>query len=191
MSHFTCRKLQVLQIFLAGDFKLHLSSPLNAARPLLARCSLKATSLASLSWLRGSRSNECLPYTGCSQTEPGSGLHSLFTWDVVKRDHQNQCPAHSVCTLYIHSAGFGLWVEREKSLFEVLWEANRAFGVISHFFYFISIKVSEEFLHLVFQLRDLTLSQLRTLWHEASFKCRNDWLVFFFGFMFNAALIRC
>lgn len=80
---------------------------------------------------------------------------------------------------------------KEKSLFEVLWEANRAFGVISHFVYFISVKVSEEFLHLVFQLRDLTLSQLRTLWHEASFKCRNDWLVFFFGFVFNAALIRC
>ncbi|XP_069367779.1 uncharacterized protein [Paralichthys olivaceus] len=35
--------------------------------------------------------------------------------------------------------------------------------------------VSQEFLQLAFQLRDLTLSQLRTLWQEASFKCRNDW----------------
>ncbi|XP_070700951.1 uncharacterized protein [Pempheris klunzingeri] len=35
--------------------------------------------------------------------------------------------------------------------------------------------VSQEFLQLAFQLRDLTLSQLKTLWQEASFKCRNDW----------------
>ncbi|KAF7669802.1 hypothetical protein LDENG_00124500 [Lucifuga dentata] len=35
--------------------------------------------------------------------------------------------------------------------------------------------VSQQFLQLVFQLRDLTLSQLKTLWQEASFKCRNDW----------------
>ncbi|XP_070774929.1 uncharacterized protein [Enoplosus armatus] len=35
--------------------------------------------------------------------------------------------------------------------------------------------VSQEFLELAFQLRDLTLSQLKTLWQEASFKCRNDW----------------
>ncbi|XP_059200428.1 apolipophorins [Centropristis striata] len=35
--------------------------------------------------------------------------------------------------------------------------------------------VSQEFLQLTFQLRDLTLSQLKTLWQEASFKCRNDW----------------
>ncbi|XP_068995564.1 uncharacterized protein [Embiotoca jacksoni] len=35
--------------------------------------------------------------------------------------------------------------------------------------------VSQEFLQLVFQLKDLTLSQLTTLWQEASFKCRNDW----------------
>ncbi|XP_068456308.1 uncharacterized protein [Clinocottus analis] len=35
--------------------------------------------------------------------------------------------------------------------------------------------VSQKFLHLAFQLRDLTLSQLKTLWQEASFKCRNDW----------------
>ncbi|XP_056913419.1 uncharacterized protein LOC130539234 isoform X1 [Takifugu flavidus] len=35
--------------------------------------------------------------------------------------------------------------------------------------------VSQEFLQLVFQLRDLSLPQLRTLWEEASFKCRNDW----------------
>ncbi|XP_054870047.1 uncharacterized protein LOC111586552 isoform X2 [Amphiprion ocellaris] len=35
--------------------------------------------------------------------------------------------------------------------------------------------VSQEFLRLVFQLKDLTLSQLKTLWQEASFKCRNDW----------------
>ncbi|KAE8291161.1 hypothetical protein D5F01_LYC10755 [Larimichthys crocea] len=35
--------------------------------------------------------------------------------------------------------------------------------------------VAQEFLQLVFQLRDLTLSQLKTLWQEASFKCRNDW----------------
>ncbi|XP_032387729.1 apolipophorins [Etheostoma spectabile] len=34
---------------------------------------------------------------------------------------------------------------------------------------------SQEFLQLAFQLRDLTLSQLKTLWQEASFKCRNDW----------------
>ncbi|XP_051809947.1 uncharacterized protein LOC110964699 isoform X2 [Acanthochromis polyacanthus] len=35
--------------------------------------------------------------------------------------------------------------------------------------------VSQEFLQLVFQLKDLSLSQLKTLWQEASFKCRNDW----------------
>ncbi|KAM4557598.1 uncharacterized protein V3H82_017324 [Fundulus diaphanus] len=35
--------------------------------------------------------------------------------------------------------------------------------------------VSQEFLQLVFQLRDMTLSQLKTLWQETSFKCRNDW----------------
>ncbi|XP_068593999.1 uncharacterized protein [Cebidichthys violaceus] len=35
--------------------------------------------------------------------------------------------------------------------------------------------VSQKFLQLAFQLRDLTLSQLQTLWQEASFKCRNDW----------------
>ncbi|XP_040911109.1 uncharacterized protein LOC121193056 [Toxotes jaculatrix] len=35
--------------------------------------------------------------------------------------------------------------------------------------------VSQEFLQLAFQLRDLTVSQLKTLWQEASFKCRNDW----------------
>nr|XP_033505718.1 uncharacterized protein LOC117271565 [Epinephelus lanceolatus] len=35
--------------------------------------------------------------------------------------------------------------------------------------------VSQEFLQLAFQLRDLSLSQLKTLWQEASFKCRNDW----------------
>ncbi|TDH06001.1 hypothetical protein EPR50_G00128340 [Perca flavescens] len=34
---------------------------------------------------------------------------------------------------------------------------------------------SQEFLQLAFQLRALTLSQLKTLWQEASFKCRNDW----------------
>ncbi|XP_031710756.1 uncharacterized protein LOC116387634 isoform X2 [Anarrhichthys ocellatus] len=35
--------------------------------------------------------------------------------------------------------------------------------------------VSQKFLQLAFQLRDLPLSQLQTLWQEASFKCRNDW----------------
>ncbi|KAM7401003.1 hypothetical protein PAMA_005280 [Pampus argenteus] len=35
--------------------------------------------------------------------------------------------------------------------------------------------VSQQFLQLAFQLRDLTLSQLKTLWQDASFKCRNDW----------------
>ncbi|XP_045907286.1 uncharacterized protein LOC123972095 isoform X3 [Micropterus dolomieu] len=35
--------------------------------------------------------------------------------------------------------------------------------------------VSREFLQLAFQLRDLTRSQLKILWQEASFKCRNDW----------------
>ncbi|XP_042083292.1 uncharacterized protein LOC102293428 [Haplochromis burtoni] len=35
--------------------------------------------------------------------------------------------------------------------------------------------VSQEFIQLVFQLKDLTISQLKTLWQEASFKCRNDW----------------
>ncbi|XP_036941120.1 uncharacterized protein LOC119011822 isoform X1 [Acanthopagrus latus] len=35
--------------------------------------------------------------------------------------------------------------------------------------------VSQEFLQLAFQLRDQTLSQLKALWQEASFKCRNDW----------------
>lgn len=39
-------------------------------------------------------------------------------------------------------------------------------------------QVSQEFLQLVFQLRDLSLPQLKTLWEEASFKCRNDWSVF-------------
>ncbi|XP_026169161.1 uncharacterized protein LOC113134139 [Mastacembelus armatus] len=36
-------------------------------------------------------------------------------------------------------------------------------------------QLSQEFLQLTFQLRDLTLSQLKALWQEASFKCRNDW----------------
>nr|XP_020442398.1 uncharacterized protein LOC109951951 [Monopterus albus] len=36
-------------------------------------------------------------------------------------------------------------------------------------------QVSQQFLQLAFQLRDLTLPQLKTLWQEASFKCRNDW----------------
>ncbi|KAI4809707.1 hypothetical protein KUCAC02_018573, partial [Chaenocephalus aceratus] len=35
--------------------------------------------------------------------------------------------------------------------------------------------LSQEFLELAFQLRDLTLAQLKTLWQEASFKCLNDW----------------
>ncbi|KAM7379044.1 hypothetical protein PAMP_004619 [Pampus punctatissimus] len=35
--------------------------------------------------------------------------------------------------------------------------------------------VSQQFLQLAFQLRDLTPSQLKTLWQDASFKCRNDW----------------
>nr|XP_040026805.1 uncharacterized protein LOC120815845 isoform X3 [Gasterosteus aculeatus aculeatus] len=35
--------------------------------------------------------------------------------------------------------------------------------------------VSQKFLQLAFQLRDLTPSQLLTLWQESSFKCRNDW----------------
>ncbi|XP_063741934.1 apolipophorins [Eleginops maclovinus] len=35
--------------------------------------------------------------------------------------------------------------------------------------------VSQEFLELAFQLRDLTLAQLKTLWQEVSFKCLNDW----------------
>ncbi|KAM4551263.1 uncharacterized protein PAE49_015110 isoform 2-T2 [Odontesthes bonariensis] len=35
--------------------------------------------------------------------------------------------------------------------------------------------VSQELLQLVFQLKDMTLSQLKTVWQEASFKCRNDW----------------
>ncbi|XP_028987618.2 uncharacterized protein LOC114844422 isoform X2 [Betta splendens] len=36
-------------------------------------------------------------------------------------------------------------------------------------------RTSQEFLQLTFQLRDLTLSQLKMLWQEVSFKCRNDW----------------
>ncbi|XP_067330193.1 uncharacterized protein [Channa argus] len=36
-------------------------------------------------------------------------------------------------------------------------------------------QVSQEFLQLAFQLRELSLSQLKTLWQESSFKCRNDW----------------
>ncbi|KAM8838905.1 uncharacterized protein ACB058_015501 isoform 2-T2 [Synchiropus picturatus] len=36
-------------------------------------------------------------------------------------------------------------------------------------------QVSHHFLQLVFQLRDLTLPQLKLLWQEAAFKCRNDW----------------
>ncbi|XP_037837860.1 uncharacterized protein LOC108248532 [Kryptolebias marmoratus] len=35
--------------------------------------------------------------------------------------------------------------------------------------------VSQEFLQLVFQLKDMNLSQLKTFWQEASFKYRNDW----------------
>ncbi|XP_054625428.1 uncharacterized protein LOC129177877 [Dunckerocampus dactyliophorus] len=36
-------------------------------------------------------------------------------------------------------------------------------------------EVSQQFLHLAFQLRELSFSQLKKLWLEASFKCRNDW----------------
>ncbi|XP_077359529.1 uncharacterized protein LOC144005296 isoform X2 [Festucalex cinctus] len=36
-------------------------------------------------------------------------------------------------------------------------------------------EVSHWFLQLAFQLRELSLPQLKTLWQEASFKCRNDW----------------
>ncbi|XP_045070322.1 uncharacterized protein LOC121534786 [Coregonus clupeaformis] len=36
-------------------------------------------------------------------------------------------------------------------------------------------QLSELFLLLAFQLRALSLPQLKTLWHDASFKCRNDW----------------
>ncbi|XP_023191574.1 uncharacterized protein LOC102233917 isoform X3 [Xiphophorus maculatus] len=35
--------------------------------------------------------------------------------------------------------------------------------------------ISLNFLELVFQLKDMTLPQLKTLWQESSFKCRNDW----------------
>ncbi|XP_014902708.1 apolipophorins isoform X1 [Poecilia latipinna] len=35
--------------------------------------------------------------------------------------------------------------------------------------------ISQDFLELVFQLKDMTLPQLKTLWQESSFKCRNDW----------------
>ncbi|KAM3605075.1 uncharacterized protein V6R79_020226 [Siganus canaliculatus] len=35
--------------------------------------------------------------------------------------------------------------------------------------------VSQEFLQLTFLLRDLSVTQLQTLWQEASFKCRDDW----------------
>lgn len=93
-------------------------------------------------------------------------------------------------TLPVHTLPFAVlgsvyvWKEK-KNLVELQWEASQAF------FFFLSLKVSEEFLHLVFQLRDLTLPQLRTLWNEASFKCRNDWSVLFFGFVFNAVLTCC
>ncbi|XP_019901155.3 uncharacterized protein LOC105030387 isoform X2 [Esox lucius] len=36
-------------------------------------------------------------------------------------------------------------------------------------------QASDLFLHLAFQLRALSMSQLRTLWQDVSFKCRNDW----------------
>ncbi|KAG7277414.1 hypothetical protein CRUP_033369 [Coryphaenoides rupestris] len=36
-------------------------------------------------------------------------------------------------------------------------------------------QMSQRFLQLVFQLRDLSLSQLKTLWLESSFNCRDDW----------------
>ncbi|XP_061654143.1 uncharacterized protein LOC133489262 isoform X2 [Phyllopteryx taeniolatus] len=36
-------------------------------------------------------------------------------------------------------------------------------------------EVSHWFLQLAFQLRELTVPQLKTLWQEMSFKCRNDW----------------
>ncbi|XP_057713496.1 apolipophorins-like [Corythoichthys intestinalis] len=36
-------------------------------------------------------------------------------------------------------------------------------------------EASHWFLQLAFQLRELTLEQLHSLWQEASFKCRDDW----------------
>ncbi|KAL0966760.1 hypothetical protein UPYG_G00299790 [Umbra pygmaea] len=36
-------------------------------------------------------------------------------------------------------------------------------------------QVSEQFLHLAFQLRAFSLPQLKALWIDSSFKCRNDW----------------
>ncbi|KAJ8011260.1 hypothetical protein DPEC_G00056310 [Dallia pectoralis] len=36
-------------------------------------------------------------------------------------------------------------------------------------------QASDVFLNLAFQLRALSLSQLRALWQDTSFKCRNDW----------------
>ncbi|CAL8372779.1 unnamed protein product [Arctogadus glacialis] len=35
--------------------------------------------------------------------------------------------------------------------------------------------MSQRFLQLVFQLKDLSLSQLKMLWQESSFNCRDDW----------------
>lgn len=53
-------------------------------------------------------------------------------------------------------------------------------AILVHIIYvwFFCSKVSQEFIQLVFQLKDLTISQLKTLWQEASFKCRNDWSVY-------------
>ncbi|KAJ3594613.1 hypothetical protein NHX12_003920 [Muraenolepis orangiensis] len=36
-------------------------------------------------------------------------------------------------------------------------------------------QLSQHFLQLVFQLKDLSLSQLKMLWMESSFNCRDDW----------------
>ncbi|CAL8346241.1 unnamed protein product [Merluccius merluccius] len=36
-------------------------------------------------------------------------------------------------------------------------------------------QMSQHFLQLVFQLKDLSLSQLKMLWQESSFNCRDDW----------------
>lgn len=85
------------------------------------------------------------------------------------------------------SAG-GSWFWLSRNSFEKLESELRSFydtHRLSSYMClcFICSEVSQEFLQLAFQLRDLTLPQLKTLWQEASFKCRNDWSVFPQSFM--------
>lgn len=65
----------------------------------------------------------------------------------------------------------------EKLILDIHYMLAATLVHIIYILFFCS-KVSQEFIQLVFQLKDLTISQLKTLWQEASFKCRNDWSVY-------------